>query len=235
MTSCSHFVFLLPSPFPSGLSPAAEQQGAGPDVDMRMRCYQATSEEETGKDGFVCPLVWFGWQCRGAGACAPLGAVAGRSAPSGEGQAGCISLCFPRGHAYVWTAHVGACAYACARQEIEKGLHIELSGGPPHAHGQWQDWSVSLDSKVVRRWKSQSTARTGLLPPMLWHPLQTLTCRRTKLLTLSAPYCFDHPFHPWLWDPGGVVSQGKSYWLLRSVFCCWSNAEQSEQPWVPGS
>ncbi|CAM9372059.1 unnamed protein product, partial [Bubo scandiacus] len=31
-----------------------------PDLGMRMRCYQSTSEEETGKDGFGVPVsvVW---------------------------------------------------------------------------------------------------------------------------------------------------------------------------------
>ena len=68
----------------------------------------------------------------------------------------------------------------------------------PMVPGKREDWSASPDGMVVRRCRSLSAARTGLLPAVLLHPPQTLKCTRTKVPTLSASHGFGHPFYPWL-------------------------------------
>lgn len=111
--------------------------------------------------------------------------AAGGSAPSGERQAGCISLCFSHVYAYVWREHAGACVCVRAVGDGGGGSCVRLSAGPTHTHGEavglvslfgagndqeiwalssmgWGSYCKAPDTAAPRGWRSPL--------PIFWPP-----------------------------------------------------------------
>lgn len=213
MTSCTHLVFLLPSPSPSGPKPpqpwamlTVQAAASG----LLSSCGAAGSWMRFGHEDEV-PSAQLGggdwkrqiWCARRRG----LGGGAGELVhvlhheqpredplPLGKDRLDAFHYASLVGmHMYEWRTLMRVHMHVHGRRWRETyALSCLEDRLMPMVPGNWDDWSASPDGTAVRRRRSLSVARTGLVPAV-----QT----RHKPSSVRGPRCRPSPLPIFFWPP----------------------------------